>query len=56
MFDFKTIQIKTETRGQECTCFIFRIARTKYNEKSPLEALSMSIFNALNTAANFSIL
>ena len=38
LFDFKSVQLKTETRGQECTCLICRIARTKHNKKSPLEA------------------
>ena len=36
-FDFKSIQVRPETRGTMCYCLICQISRSKLQEKHPLE-------------------
>ena len=37
LFDFKSIQVRRETRGTMCYCLICQIGRSKLTEKHPLE-------------------
>ena len=37
LFDFKSIQVRPETRGTMCYCVICQIGRSKLQEKHPLE-------------------
>ena len=37
LYDFMSIRIRAETRGQTCDCLICKIGRLKLNEKHPLE-------------------
>ena len=37
LYDFKSIRVRLETRGENCDCLICRIGRLKLNEKHPLD-------------------